>query len=351
MGISAVYGLPGKGKTSFQVFYGLHLAEKYHKKLVSNFAFNPIGLARYCKLMNYQWLFNNLEKGIIFYISCDDALEDIMSIKDSVILLDEGAIYLPSRGSTYSTPKKLLKDFCQVRHDSQYLIYSAQNEKQVDVALRNLTEEIFWCNGTSVWDDKLRNERLISKTVRRFTVDTFEQFMSDAKLRKNPLKCKLLANKSWTGLLSCSDKYVFSLYSSFARLEGQQLIIRNEYEYLSYKLRDFAKAVPVSASKLLMYANAGGSLDELLNLPSEEDNKVSKGFPCIKGKNPLKLHRYSKLVSILFKKLPAAALPFILKLDNKLSKLNSLELSLFEKKLIKYALYYLITLFFIGFIL
>ncbi len=350
MGISAVYGLPGKGKTSFQVYYGLFLANKYQKKLVSNFAFNPVGLAKYCKLMNYRWLFDNLEKGIVYYISCDDSLESIMSIKDSVVLLDEGAIYLPARGSAYTTPKQLLKDFCQVRHDSQYLIYSAQNERQVDVALRNLTEEVFWANGTSVWDDKLRNEKLIAKTIRRFTTDTFEQFMGDAKLRKNPIKVKILANKSWTGLLSCADKYVFQLYSSFARLEGKQVLVKNNYLYLSYKC-DQVASEPISSDRFVSAVSSSSSvsIDELLKTNTTSASAPS--FPCIKGKNPLKFHPYSKLVSLLFTKLPAACLPFVLELDNKLSKAASFNLSSFEKKVLKYGFFYLVSLFLLGIIL
>lgn len=312
MGISAVYGLPGKGKSSFQVFYGLFLAEKYQKKLVSNFLFNPIRLAYYCKLMGYTWLFANLHKGIIYYISCDDSLDKILSIKDCVVLLDEAGIYLPARGFA-STPKSLLKDFCQVRHDSQYLIYSSQSERQVDIALRNLTEEVFWCNGISLWDANLRNEKLISKTVRRFTCDAFEQFLSDPKLRKNPIKVRMLSNKSWTGLLKASDKYIFELYDSFGRLEAQNK--SQTSKYLAYNL-DYQ-------------------------------------FPRIEGINPFRFHKFSGLISFLFKKLPSPFLRKILILDRKLSRIVSVSIafSSFEKKLIKWGFFYLLGLFFLGFIL
>ncbi len=140
MGISAIYGKPGKGKSHFATFYGIYLANFYEKKLVSNFFFDEERLALYCKLMGYRWLLDNLGTGIVFYIDCDKALSDILSIKDSIVLLDEAAIFLPARGSANNTPKQVIKDLVQVRHDSQYLIYLCQNETQVDSFLRNLTE-------------------------------------------------------------------------------------------------------------------------------------------------------------------------------------------------------------------
>jgi hypothetical protein len=283
MGISAIYGLPGRGKSLFSTFYGFYLAEKYEKQLVSNFFFQPEKVAQYCKLMNYQWLLNNLDKGIIHYISCEDSLSEILSIKDSIILLDEAAIYLPARGSTHNTPKQLMKDLCQVRHDSQYLIYICQNEKQVDSFLRNLTEEIFHCNGISVWDKKLRNQKLIYKITHLFTVDKYEQWLADPKLRKNPLKTKVLATKSWTGVLTTADMFLFSLYDSFNRLEDQTLEL-NQGE-LGYIKPDDAK------------------------------------FPVIAGQHNYRCHRFSWLIALLFTKLPDNFLPRILKWDKQLARI------------------------------
>jgi hypothetical protein len=285
MGISAIYGLPGKGKSLFSTFYGFYLAEKYEKQLVSNFFFQPEKVAQYYKLMNYQWLLNNLDKGIIHYISCEDSLSEILSIKDSIILLDEAAIYLPARGSTHNTPKQLMKDLCQVRHDSQYLIYICQNEKQVDSFLRNLTEEIFHCNGISVWDKKLRNQKLVYKITHLFTVDKYEQWLADPKLRKNPIKTRALATKSWTGVLTTADMFLFSLYDSFNRLENQTLEL-NQGE-LGYVKRDDTK------------------------------------FPVIAGKHNYRCHRFSWFIALLFTKMPDNFLPRILNWDKQLARIPS----------------------------
>jgi len=299
MGISAIYGKPGKGKSHFATFYGIYLANLYEKKLVSNFFFDPDKLALYCKLMGYSWLAENLNNGIIYYIDCEKSLSDILSIKDSIVLLDEAAIFLPSRGSSHSTPKQVIKDLVQVRHDSQYLIYLCQNETQVDSFLRNLTEEIFHCNGQSKWCKKLRNQRLFWKTVHLFPPDHYAQWIADPKLRKNPFKTRILATKSWTGMLTVSDLLLFQVYDSFNRLENQHLQL-GRGDKLSYQV-----------------------------LPGQK-------FPYIVGNNPYKFHRLSWLISFVFSKIPDFVLPLndVLLLETKLgkfiekripSKLNRLE--------------------------
>jgi hypothetical protein len=300
MGISAIYGKPGKGKSHFATFYGIYLANFYEKKLVSNFFFDPDKLALYCKLMGYSWLLDNLGNRIIFYIDCDKALSDILSIKDSIVLLDEAAIFLPARGSANNTPKQVIKDLVQVRHDSQYLIYLCQNETQVDSFLRNLTEEIFHCNGQSKWSRKLRNQELFWKTVHLFPPDHYQQWVSDPKLRKNPIKTRLLATKSWTGMLTAADMLLFQVYDSFNRLEAQHLTLGSGLHRLSYQVLPPAK------------------------------------FPCIVGKSSYQFHRLNWLVAFLFPKIPDAVLPLkdVLSLEKKLtqfverrvpSKLNQLE--------------------------
>jgi hypothetical protein len=287
MGISAIYGKPGKGKSHFATFYGIYLANFYEKKLVSNFFFDPERLALYCKLMGYRWLLENMEKGIIYYIDCDEALSDILSIKDSIVLLDEAAIFLPARGSANNTPKQIIKDLVQVRHDSQYLIYLCQNESQVDSFLRNLTEEIFHCNGQSKWSKKLRNQELFWKTVHLFPPDHYAQWVGDPKLRKNPIKTRILATKSWTGMLSCSDMLLFQVYDSFNRLEAQHLELgKDENTQLAYRATWWSK------------------------------------FPCITGNTPHKFHRLSWLIAVLFPRIPDAALPLkdFLDIEEKLAK-------------------------------
>lgn len=147
MGISAIFGLPGRGKSLFSTYFGLLLCEKYKRKLVTNFPLKLKSLADYCRYMGLRWVSQNLTNNLIYYIPVDRNVAHIMAVKNSIIIFDEAGVYLPARGATYNTHRELLDGLCQVRHDAQHLIYIAQSDKQVDIAIRNLTEDIFYCDG------------------------------------------------------------------------------------------------------------------------------------------------------------------------------------------------------------
>lgn len=306
MGVSCVYGLPGKNKSHFATFYAIYLANKYEKPLVTNYILNPTKLAAYCKFMNYRWLFDNLNNGkTIYYVSLDKDLSLLLSVPNAVVVCDEAAIYFPARGSTHNTPKKVLADLVQVRHKSQYLILIAQAELQIDSAIRALCEEIFWCNGVSIWSQKLKNQQLIYKVVRRFMPESFQQFMSDPKLRKNPLKVKLLSSKSWTGFPTCADSFLFSVYNSFNTIQSED--------------------VKTVSRSLLHYSLPKPKI--VFPIPK---NSEPLPPPSVVGFNPYSFHRYSKITSILFKKIPPQAFKSLLKLDNALSFIANLNFTNYE---------------------
>jgi hypothetical protein len=68
MPFTAIYGLPGRGKSLLMLQRALILAEKYQLRVVSNFQLDPIQLAYYCKINNYNWLMKNIPKGVIYYV-------------------------------------------------------------------------------------------------------------------------------------------------------------------------------------------------------------------------------------------------------------------------------------------
>lgn len=288
MGVSAIYGLPGRGKSLFSTYIALTLADKYRKKIVTNFPLKPLELAEYCRFMGLKWVSENLGKGIIFYVHIPlndkKGICEILAIPDSIILLDECGVYLPARGSTYNTPQELLDGLCQVRHERQYLFYIAQSEKQVDSALRNLTEEVFHAHGNVKYSPALGNDELVWKQVFRFLPESFTIFQNDSKIRGNPFKCFILANfKGWVGPLSCADIYSFRIYDSFAKL-SDQAITQDESAPLRYrKYKDKPRWVLV-------------------------------------GDNPSEPHHFSWLVSKLMKILPYPFLRLILRLDAKLAQ-------------------------------
>ncbi|NES65600.1 MAG: hypothetical protein F6K24_10230 [Okeania sp. SIO2D1] len=286
MSIAAIYGKQRRGKSLFAVYYGLFLAQKYQKRLVANFPLKPMEVALYCRLMNYTWLSSHLGRGIIHFVRVNDTADLIRLFKlpDAVIVFDEAAVYLPSRGSTYNTPTALREAFVQVGHDFQHLLFIAQNQEQVDSALRSQAEEVFHCSGTLRYSHLLRNDALLFKTVHRFEPDGYEVYNRDPKIRRNPLKVRILANKSWTGFLKASDAFIFRLYDSFIKLSSQK---------------------------------SDGSSDDFLFY-----HQLGAHRWVIAGDNPYFCHNYSGLIAWLFKHFPSKQLPRIIRLDKRLATLK-----------------------------
>jgi Zonular occludens toxin (Zot) len=293
MSVSCVYGLPGAGKSHFSLFYGLSLCEKFGKTLVTNYLLDLDKISHYCYLMGYFDFLNRLGKEGIVYISADTHAGDFLSVRNSVIVLDEAGIYFPARGFK-DTPKKLLADLCQVRHDASMLLCIAQAEKQIDIQIRNLSWEVFQCRGLSVYDKKLNNQKLIFKNIYRFDKDRYEVYMNDPKIRKNPLKSRLCSNKTWQGPLTCADLYLFSCFDSFGRLDQNQA-----------HDDDYDRVLALSTGK--QYYFNWGKYDDFLS--SFADNT-----DCIHAKPKL-----FNIIAFLFTRLPANFLDRVLIWEKSLS--------------------------------
>jgi hypothetical protein len=227
MPITCIYGLPGKGKSQFSLFYAILLANKYKKSIVANFSINHDALISYCQKMGYQDLLDRLAWGesSIYYCDMeqDNILDSILSIPNSINIIDEAGAYIRARGSTTSTPKKFLKDLTQVRHQKQYALFISQSDKQIDSAIKVLADEIIHCSGISIYDSKIDAPRLQLKTVRRFTPDKYEIFASNPRIQGNPLKAYLSANKNWVGFPTAADNYLFSIYDSFGLIHDDKI--------------------------------------------------------------------------------------------------------------------------------
>jgi hypothetical protein len=84
---TAIYGLPGRGKSLLMLQRALLLAEKYGLRIVSNFQLDPIQLAYYCKINNYKWLMGNIPKGIIYYVSANQG-KRILTLTQNMLQLN-----------------------------------------------------------------------------------------------------------------------------------------------------------------------------------------------------------------------------------------------------------------------
>jgi len=214
--IITVYGKPGSSKSHFSIYYSLYLANKLKKKnLVTNFPVHPDYLLEYCRYMGYEWLSRNL---ICRYISLEDGgINYLLSFPNSVVIYDESALYSTARGSAASTTRNsnFLKYLTQVRHMKSILLCVSQNPEQIDSAIKNLAEEIIYCSGLSRHDSQLECKKMVWRYVYFFTPENFQIWYSNPKLRKNPVKSKMLSIKIFSGFMRICDTAIFNIYSSF----------------------------------------------------------------------------------------------------------------------------------------
>jgi hypothetical protein len=222
MPFTAIYGLPGRGKSLLMLQYGLHLAEKYQLRLVTNFCLDPLNLAYYCKINNYLWLWKNLPKGIIYYVSANKNFAQFLQIKQAVILLDEMGLYAPS-AQHWTLPAEAFNAVANNRKRAQHIIYAAQYPSQVHSSIHQVCSDIIYAEGVAIWDEKLKNDRLLFKDVHLFGPSEFEVWFRDPKIRKNPIKVWVLARKQWKGVINAVDAQTFRCFDSFGLLEEQDL--------------------------------------------------------------------------------------------------------------------------------
>lgn len=217
MSVTTIYGKPGSNKSHFSIFYALLITNKFKKKyLVCNFPLHPEHLLKYCLAMGQYWNVNNL---IIRYIDLESGgMDYILSSDDSVIIFDESALYTTARGSGSVSTKtsKFLKELTQVRHRKNILLSVSQNPQQIDSSIKNLCQEVVYCEGISTYCPELKTQKLQYRSVRTFLPENFEIWYGNPRLRKNPIKSKMLCKKFFGGFLKISDAQIFNIYSSFA---------------------------------------------------------------------------------------------------------------------------------------
>ena len=212
---------------------------------------DPVNLAYYCKVNNYKWLFENIPNGIFYYVSANKNFAQFLQIKDSVILLDEMGLYAPS-AQHWTLPPEAFNAVANNRKRAQHIIYAAQYPSQVHSSIHQVCSDILYAEGTVIWDDKLKNDRLLFKDIHLFGPSEFEVWFRDPKVRKNPIKVWVLATKHWKGVLSCLDAQTFRCYDSFGLLEEQDLSVDKSVQSFGYQpyIIDPSTCAEVSASEI-----------------------------------------------------------------------------------------------------
>lgn len=335
MPFTAIYGLPGRGKSLLMLQHGLRIAEKYRLRLVTNFCLDPLSLAYYCKINNLSWLFENIPKGIVYYVSANKNFAQFLQIKNAVILLDEMGLYAPSAQS-WTLPPEAFNAIANNRKRAQHIIYAAQYPTQVHSSIHQICSEILYAEGIAIWDNELRNDRLLFKDVHLFGPSEFEVWFRDPKIRKNPIKVWVLATKHWKGIINGIDAQTFKVYDSFGLLEEQDLntskfTCKSDFGYYPYFI-DSASSVEVSSVDLLdsgyTFSEMEQKLDEFYKADRFKKKRIyeaNNNHPFVAGKLQgdipfLGLHYFQAQMIVLWQLLPAVSYEGLKKFDLAVTK-------------------------------
>ncbi len=328
MSITGIYGLPGRGKSLLMLQHGLRLAEKYRLKLVTNFPLEPLHLAYYCKINNLKWLWDNIPNGIIYYVSSNKNFAQFLQISNAVILLDEMGLYAPSSQS-WTLPAEAYNAIANNRKRAQHIVYAAQYPSQVHTSIHQVCSEILYAEGVSIWDDKLKNDKLLFKDVHLFMPSEFEVWFRDPKVRKNPVKAWVLATKHWKGIINAADSLTFRVYDSFGLIEEQEGQFKSQsFGYKPYII-DPVGFIEMAADEIESEGYTFSDIEHRLDAYYENEKKSKKrvyeasnkfGFVAWKicGKIPfLGMHPFQEVLLNLWKILPATSYSALVKLDVK----------------------------------
>ncbi|MEG4323674.1 MULTISPECIES: zonular occludens toxin domain-containing protein [unclassified Microcoleus] len=258
-----------------------------------------------------------------------------MQIKNAVILLDEMGLYAPSAQS-WTLPPEAFNAVANNRKRAQHIIYAAQYPSQVHSSIHQICSDILYAEGVAVWDNELRNERLLFKDVHLFQPSEFEVWFRDPKVRKNPVKVWVLATKHWKGIINCHDAQTFYTYDSFGLLEEQDLETskfakKSDFGYYPYVI-DSGSTVELSSSDLMESGRTFAEIEEILDTHYKADRfkkkriyEASGNYPFVAWKLQGEIsfpgpHYFQKQIMFLWNVLPAASHKGLNRLDLRITR-------------------------------
>lgn len=215
MSIYAVSGEIGSGKSLFQLFYALEMAERKEKQLVFNFPVNREAIREYALMMGYKWIVNLVDFGGISEFHAPKNLSTLMK-PNAVVCVDEAGVLLNSR-SWKDTPKAFLADLCQSRKRDIDFIWSAQFAEQVDSQMRMLTQYWVVASGLTYYHKPSRLPRLYYK---RYYFMSASQHNRYCVKPVSHLKARFFFSYKYVGgFLSPADKMLFECFDSTEMLD------------------------------------------------------------------------------------------------------------------------------------
>jgi len=262
MTLSILCGLPGTGKSLYQVHYGCKLANQMRCNLVSNVPLDFPALRKYCGMMGYGWLAHLIDSNQVVVIPGMQNVSEIFAHKNAVVLLDEAGVFFPAR-SFASMPKNVLVDLAQMRKGGLNIVAACQYFEQIDKAFRMLATRAIHCAGLSQYDRSLKAPRLVMKNYFHFDPITYESWLADKKARRPGIGGFVrtrfqYAQRCESSPLNKKDLQAFKVFRSFDRLENASAY-SNPYRLIPYQEINWAEASFAQASGALATEESSAS--------------------------------------------------------------------------------------------
>jgi hypothetical protein len=210
MGITAIIGQQGRGKSFYMIWLALNHAMKYCKRLVTNFPLDIAFLERFAVANNLKNLYKMIRDGDIIFIPGD--VEYLLSIPDSCVLLDEAAIFVGDaiQGSKVSY---LISRFNQCRKRGIELFYTNPAFSRIPKILRDVTTGVIFCNGICTRDE-WGKPLLYHAKFTFFDPDEFDDWFASSK-KSNWLYTRNHSYRRHSFILSSYFALFFNVYDSF----------------------------------------------------------------------------------------------------------------------------------------
>lgn len=210
MGITAIIGQQGRGKSFYMIWLALNHAMKYCKRIVTNFPLDIAFLERFAVANNLKNLYKMIRDGDIIFVPGD--VEYLLSIPDSCVLFDEAAIFLGDavQGSKVSY---LISRFNQCRKRGIELFYTGQAFSRIPKILRDITTGVVYCNGICTRDE-WGKPLLYHAKFTFFEPDEFDDWFASSK-KSNWLYTRNHSYRRHHFILNSYFALFFNVYDSF----------------------------------------------------------------------------------------------------------------------------------------
>lgn len=232
--ITAFTGLPGQGKTLSMTYQAYKFWKKYKCPVYANYSIRfPLPLDNKQYNIRYRWQL----KPFGFYKIWDskvqeyyypplvygsDFLELFKQVKDALILIDEaGSVFDNRKWQKFDT--WIMRRFRESRHHNLEIMYTAQNIKDVDAKIRQLTNFESKCK---MWKFRQKPVYLINKFFHN------EVITNDTEKNRKlfHIMTDIAFKGSFESIYNFYDTYEDLVYESFDVKDLSEILKKNKFE-------------------------------------------------------------------------------------------------------------------------